>query len=69
MFLSDYDEKLQKLNTKSTLAAWNYYTNLTDENEKINNEASLEVSILWYQILFTFYIYCYYQIPFYNKLL
>ena len=43
MFLSDYDEKLQKLNTKSTLAAWNYYTNLTDENEKINNEASLEV--------------------------
>ena len=43
LFLSRYDAELQKLNTISTIAAWNYYTNLTEENEKINNAASLKV--------------------------
>ena len=46
MFLSDYDEKLQKLNTKSTLAAWNYYTNLTDENEKIKELKQDKIEII-----------------------
>ena len=42
-FLSNYDTELQKLLTESTLAEWNYYTNLTTENEKINNAVSLKV--------------------------
>ena len=42
-FLSRYNQELQPLLTESTLAEWNYYTNLTDENEKISNKASLKV--------------------------
>ena len=36
-FLSNYDKEVQKLLTESTVAEWNYYTNLTDENEKTNS--------------------------------
>ena len=43
-FLSNYDKEVQKLLTESTVAEWNYYTNLTDENEKTNSEKSLKVS-------------------------
>ena len=42
-FLSNYDTELQKLLTESTLAEWNYYTNLTTENEEVNNAVSLKV--------------------------
>ena len=42
-FLSRYNEEVQKLMTESTITEWNYYTNLTDENEKINSAASLKV--------------------------
>ena len=42
-FLSKYNQELQPLLTESTLAEWNYYTNLTDYNEKISNNASLKV--------------------------
>ena len=42
-FLSKYNEEVQKLMTESTITEWNYYTNLTDENEKINSAASLKV--------------------------
>ena len=47
-FLARYNQELQPLLTESTLAEWNYYTNLTDENEKISNKASLKVQ-LWPQ--------------------
>ena len=43
-FLSNYDKEVQKLLTESTVAEWNYYTNLTDENEKTNSAKSLKVS-------------------------
>ena len=42
-FLSKYNEEVQKLMTESTITEWKYYTNLTDENEKINSAASLKV--------------------------
>ena len=48
-FLSNYDKEVQKLLTESTVAEWNYYTNLTDENEKTNSAKSLKVSYTFHK--------------------
>ena len=42
-FLTKYDNEVQKLNTDATLAEWNYYTNITEENQKSKSLKSLKV--------------------------
>ena len=54
-FLSNYDKEVQKLLTESTVAEWNYYTNLTDENEKTNSAKSLKVSYTFHISMIIFY--------------
>ena len=43
-FLDQYNEKLGKLLNEYTKASWNYETNITDENDKLSQEAGFKVS-------------------------
>ena len=43
-FLSNYDKEVKEILTEFTVAAWNYYTNITDENKKTHSAKSLNVS-------------------------
>ena len=43
-FLDEYNEKLGKLLNEYTKASWNYVTNITDENDKLSQEAAFKVN-------------------------
>ena len=43
-FLDQYNEKLGKLLNEYTKASWNYETNITDENDKLSQEAAFKVN-------------------------
>lgn len=43
-FLEQYNKEADDLQTKDTLASWNYETDMTDENKKITTDLSAKTS-------------------------
>lgn len=43
-WLNKLNDEINQKKNKATIASWNYATNITDENQRINNEVSAELA-------------------------